>query len=70
VSQLPYLDKSTWPSNKEGKEVTVNPSYHTQLQEHLVNELIEALEKKDQSSIIEALYALAETLREEEENAE
>jgi len=64
--KLPYLEDSRWPGIKKTEERTVNPSYDHQLQNHLIEELLSALEHKDHKSIVQALQALYQSIHSEE----
>lgn len=64
--KLPYLEESRWPTANETEERVVNPSYDKKLQDHLVDELLVAMEHKDVSGLREALMALVHSIREEE----
>ena len=63
---LPYLKKDKWPISKEPGEVVVNASPDVQLQDHLVENLMISLEKKDHSKIKEDLIALIHAILNEE----
>jgi hypothetical protein len=67
--KLPF-GHSTWPVLKEEKEERiVNPSYDTQLQEHLIEEIVKALEERDHKGLHEALSALIENILSEDDHA-
>lgn len=67
--KLPFLDDSTskWPISKEPEERVVNASYDAKLQDHLVDELLIALEHKDRVAAREALVAIIHSIFEEGE---
>jgi len=56
--KLPYLAESNWPISKESEEKIANPSYERQIEDHLIDEILVALEKKDTSRLKEAFEAL------------
>ncbi len=64
--KLPFLQESHWPSSKEPEERVVNPSYDKQLQDHLLDELLVALEQKHSGKLRECLTALVHAIRNEE----
>ncbi len=64
--KLPFLQNNTWPISKEPEERVVNPSYDHQLQDHLLEELMIALEHKDPKGLREAIVALVHSIRDEE----
>lgn len=61
----PFLDESKWPISKEPEERVVNPSYETQLSDHLIDELFRALEHKDHASIAKCLRAIGDFIHDE-----
>jgi len=63
--KLPFLQESKWPVSREPEERVVNPSHDRQLQDHLIDEILVALEKKDSSGLRDALKALIENIRSE-----
>ena len=63
--KLPFLQESKWPISKEPEERVVNPSHDRQLQDHLIDEILVCLEKKDSSGLRDALKALIENIRNE-----
>lgn len=63
--KLPFLEDSKWPTSREPEERVVNPSYERQLEDHLLDELMVALEKKDAHEFKEAMLALIQCIREE-----
>ena len=64
--KLPFIQESKWPISREDEERVANPSYDKQIQNHLVEELLQAIEKKDYSRLREALVALVLAIRDEE----
>jgi hypothetical protein len=65
--KLPFLENtSKWPISREPEERVVNPSYDTQIEDHLVDEIFVAMEKKHVSKFREALIALIEHLHSQE----
>lgn len=66
--RLPFLtQKDQWPVMRdEPEERVVNPSHDTQLQDHLVDEIMMAMEKKDSSSLRDALMALIQNIKNED----
>ena len=67
--KLPFLQNSKWPISKEPEERVANPSYDTQLQDHLIDEFLLALEKKDPVQLREAIKALIYSIQDEDSNA-
>lgn len=65
--ELPFLKDSKWPISKEPGEKIVNPSYDTQVEEHLMDELMQAIETKNPSKLRESLVALIDHLKASEE---
>lgn len=64
--KLPFLQDSKWPIlRKEPEERVVNPSYDKQLQDHLVEEILSAKEKKDSSKFRESFMALIQSIKNE-----
>lgn len=64
--KLPFLQETKWPTNKEPEERIANPSYDKQLQDHLMDELILALDRKDVNKFREAISALVHHIKSEE----
>lgn len=66
--KLPFLtQKDQWPTLKKDEEVRiVNASHDTQLQDHLVDEILMAMESKDSGQLREALMALIENIKNED----
>lgn len=64
--KLPFLNNSKWPRVREDEERVANPSYDTQLQDHLVDELFKAFESKNAGHIREALMALIHSIKNED----
>lgn len=64
--KLPYLEDHRWPVSKETEERVANPGHDTQLQDHLIDEFMVALEHKDPSRIAEALKGLIDFIQGEE----
>jgi hypothetical protein len=63
--KLPFLEESKWPASKESEEITVNPSYDTQIQEGLVDEMLHAFEAKDVKGFAQSLKALIQSIKDE-----
>jgi len=59
------MQHSNWPISREPEERVVNPSPDKQLQDHLVDEILVCLEKKDSPGLRDALKALIENIRNE-----
>lgn len=68
--KLPFLDDQKWPSCREPEERVVNPSYDKKIQDHLLDELMVALEKHDSSKLREAIVALVHAIQDEEVTGE
>jgi hypothetical protein len=68
--KLPFLQKDNWPTAREPDEKVVNPSYDTQIEDHLMDELLVALEKRDSSKLRENLVALIQHLQSQENSDE
>lgn len=66
--KLPFLQESKWPISKEPEERVVNPSHDTSLQDHLMDELLSALEHKDRKRLREALQALIHSIKNEDQD--
>jgi predicted house-cleaning noncanonical NTP pyrophosphatase (MazG superfamily) len=66
--KLPFLEGSKWPISREPGERTVNPSYDKQLESHLMDEIMEALEHKDASKLRESIVALIEHINSSEDS--
>jgi hypothetical protein len=64
---LPFIEDSKWPISKEAEERVANPGYDTQIEEHLMDELMKALEHKDIGNLRESIVALIEHLKSSEE---
>jgi hypothetical protein len=66
--KLPFLQssESRWPMSKEPEERVVNASHDDKLQDHLVDELLMALERKNHQKLREVLVALVDSFRNEE----
>lgn len=64
--KLPFLQDSKWPTSKEPMVRIVNPSHDTQLQDHLIDEVLIAAEKKDARKFREAIEALIYAIRNED----
>lgn len=64
---LPFLEESKWPTSREPEERVVNPSYDKQLEDHLMDELLIALEHKNPSKVRESLIALIQNIYSEGE---
>ena len=64
--KLPFLQESKWPTAREPEERVVNPSHDTQLQDHLIVEVLSALEHKDHSKLREAIVALIHAIKNED----
>lgn len=63
--KLPYLEESHWPTSREPDEKVVNPSYDKQIEDHLLEEILIAIEKKQSSKLRESLVALIQHLQSE-----
>lgn len=63
---LPFLDDKKWPVSREDENRVANPSYDTQIQDSLVDEMLMAIEKKDVKALRESMQALIEHLRTEQ----
>lgn len=63
---LPFLQESKWPTAREPEERVANPSHDTQLQDHLVEEVLIAREHKNSRHLREALMALIHSIRNED----
>lgn len=63
--KLPFLQESKWPTAIEPEERVVNPSSDKQLQDHLMDELLSAMEHKDSKRRREAMVALIHSIFEE-----
>lgn len=68
--KLPFLPESRWPTSKETEEKVVNPSYDTQIQDHLVGEILIARENKDHKKMGESIRALVRAIQNEEQDAD
>lgn len=66
--KLPFLQESKWPRIREDEERVVNPSHDAQLQDHIVDKLMTALEKKDSAGIRDALMALVNSIINEDQD--
>jgi hypothetical protein len=61
--KLPFINDKKWPVTKEDDEVrVVNPSHDTQLQDHLIDEVMSAMEASDNRKLKEAVLALIENI--------
>lgn len=59
--KLPFLNqKDQWPTANDPEERVANPSYDTQIQDSLVDEIMVAHDKKDQGALWSAVKALIE----------
>ncbi len=65
--KLPFLAESKWPISKEPEERVVNPSYNKQIEDHLMDEILVALEKKESAKLRESLVALVQHINSSEE---
>lgn len=68
--KLPFLQDSKWPVIREDEERVVNPSSDTQLQDHLVDQLMVAIEKNNHEGRRDALMALVQAILNEESSSE
>jgi hypothetical protein len=68
--KLPFLKESKWPAMKETREQIANPSHDTQLQDHLLDEMLMARESKDSRRLHGAMTALIRQLLNEENDAQ
>ena len=66
--KLPFLEDHRWPTTRETEERVVNPSHDTQLQDHLMDELMIALEKRDAGSLRSAIMALVHSIQNEDQD--
>jgi len=64
--KLPYLNESKWPISKEPEEKVANPSYEMKLEDHLIDQLMMALEHKDVGALKEAMVSLIHHISMEE----
>lgn len=68
---LPFLEKSHWPTSKESKEQIVSDQSHeesiseSEIQEHLIQELLQAFEQKDATAIKDCLISLIQSINDE-----
>lgn len=67
--KLPFLQESKWPVMRKEREQVANPSHDTQLQDHLLDEMLMARESKDHSRFHQSLMALIRHLMMEEDDA-
>lgn len=67
--KLPFLQESKWPTANEPEERVVNPSHDRQLQDHLMDELLSAMEHKNPQGKREALMALVRSILTEDPGA-
>lgn len=66
--KLPFLkNESKWPKIREDEDRVANPSYDTQIEDSLVDEILVALEAKDSSALRSAVLALVEHIRSTDE---
>lgn len=63
--KLPFLQESKWPTAREPEERVVNPSHDRQLQDHLMDEVLRAVEKKNGEHLRESLVELIRCIRSE-----
>jgi hypothetical protein len=66
--ELPFLSHKSWPMSKEPEERIVNPSHDKQLQDHLIQNLMVAIEQKHIGKLKEALVSLIHAINMEEES--
>lgn len=59
---MSFLSASKFPTSKESAERVVNPSYEKQLEDHLMDELLIALEHKNPSKVRESLVSLIQNI--------
>lgn len=64
--KLPFLKNNRWPIIREDKEQVANPGYDTKLQDHLVLEIMDALETRDHSKFTDAIVALIKNILNED----
>lgn len=64
------MHKDIWPTAKEPGEIVVNPSYDKQIEDHLIDELLVAMEHKDASKLRETLVALIQHIKFGDSNEE
>jgi hypothetical protein len=67
--KLPFMPNPRWPISKEREEKVANPSSDKQLQDHLIDELLRALEHSDMAGIKDTIISLAHSFRNEEPDA-
>ncbi len=67
MMKLPFLKESRWPISKEPEERVVNPSYDKQIEDHLMDEIMVAMEERHASKLRESLIALIQHLKMSEE---
>lgn len=61
--KLPFMQDTKWPTAKEPDERVANPSYDTQIEDHLMDEILVALEKKHVAKLRESIVALIQHIR-------
>lgn len=66
--KLPFLQDSKWPRIRVDEERVVNPSHDAQLQDHLVDQLLMAMEKGDSPAIRDALMSLVQSILNEDQD--
>lgn len=64
---LPFLKHSKWPISKEPEERVADPGYETQIEDHLIDEIMLAIEQKHSAKLRESLMGLIEHLKMSEE---
>ena len=65
ITKLPFLQDSKWPIVREDEERVANPSYDTQIQDHLIDEILVALAEKSGAKLRSALKALIQHIKTE-----
>lgn len=66
--KLPFLQESKWPTAREPGEKIVNQSYDGKIEDHLMDEVIQAIEHKDSGKLRESLVALIQHLKSEDQD--
>ena len=64
--KLPFLEDSLWPISKEPEERVVNSSPDAKLQNHLIDQLLIAIEHKDIAGMREAFLSLVHSILSED----
>lgn len=69
MKHMPFMPNPRWPISKEPEERVEGAGHDKQLQDHLIDELLRALEHKDMAGIKDTITALAHSFRNEEPDA-